>query len=130
MSRSLISMLLMIMFPCLAFGADWSPYFTNRAGVTFFVDRSSRIVLKNGHVKVWEKQEFAKTDPAFGDGLLYLFEVDCADRRFAQKGMRPLKQTAENLKAVASIERLYEGWQDFEPNDLHEQRLKSWCGAR
>lgn len=130
MRRHLIPVMFMIVLPSLAFGADWTPYFTNRAGVTFFVDRSSRIVLKNGHVQVWEKQEFAKTDATFGDGLLYLFEVDCADRRFAQKDMRPLKQTAENLKTVASIERLYEGWQYFEPSDLHEQRLKSWCGAK
>lgn len=127
MPRHLVPLLFVFTLPSVAFGADWIPYFINRAGVTFSVDQGSRIVLRNDHVQVWEKQEFEKTDAALGDGLLYLFEVDCADRRFTQKSMRPLKPTAASLKAVASIERLYERWQHFEPSDLHEKRLNIWC---
>jgi len=96
--------------------------------VKFFVDRTSLIRLKNGNVQLWERQEFAQPDEILGSGMLYLFEVDCSTRKFQQRTLKPLHQTGEALKLVASMEEHYAGWQDFEPNDLDETRLKIWCG--
>lgn len=126
--RKLIVLLILTILSQPVFASNWKLYFENKSGARFYIDRQSVITLKNGHTRLWEKQVFAKPDKSIGSGILYLFEIDCVDRKFEQKSMIPIEQTAHHLKTVAALEPLYVGKQDFEPNDLGEQRLKNWCG--
>ncbi|MFZ6758190.1 surface-adhesin E family protein [Undibacterium sp. Ji50W] len=116
--------------------ADWQLYFegAGRIGEKYYVDQTSITRLRNGNVKLWERQIANQEGPLpmkdFGGGLLNLYEIDCSERKYRQLAMRPITPTFDNMKAINKMEEYFKEWQEFMPNDLYEARLHVWCGVK
>jgi hypothetical protein len=113
-----------------ALSADWRYFFTNFGNVNFFFDRAGVVHLSNGNVRAWEKEEWPAPDPKMGGetGLLWLIELDCKQRKYIFRDIRPIKGTVQSLGFVASMIPLYGGhWEFLGPNDLDDARYSQWC---
>lgn len=108
--------------------ADWKPYFENQAGVRFSIDSSSVVTTKEGNLRVWERQEWAKDEPKTGRGFLWLIEVDCRQHTYAYKDIVPIKGTIDAMKNASMMLDMYSGLNYFQPNDLDEARYAEICG--
>ena len=126
-STSILFCVCITLFPLSSSAADWKEYFVNQAGVRFSIDSSSVVTTREGKVRAWEQQKWAKEDPKFGLGFLYLIEVDCRQRTYAYKDIAPIKGNLEAMQMVPTMMEMYGGVNYFQPNDLDEARYTAFC---
>jgi hypothetical protein len=119
-----LSLLLVLLplVPRLANAAEWIEYFENTKGVKFYIDELSHIRVANGNTQAWQKREKEKDD-----GLLYLLEVNCNERKYFIRQMSAVRKTADNLKIIAASADWYLEWMHFEPNEFDEETHAVWC---
>jgi len=128
-TSSILFCLLVMLFPICSSAAEWKQYFVNQAEVRFSIDSSSVVTTREGNVRAWERQEWAKEDPKLGRGFLWLIEVDCRQRTYAYKDIVPIKGTVEAMRMVPTMMEMYGGLNYFQPNDLDEARYAAICGT-
>ena len=58
-----------------------------------------------------------------GDGMLYLTEVNCAERNYFIKRVSAVKMTPANLKLIALAEEAPGAWMDFKPDRLRRAHV-------
>jgi hypothetical protein len=117
-----------MLFPLCSLAADWKEYFINKVGTRFSIDSSSKAITREGNVRAWEQQQWAKEDPKLGRGFIYLIEVDCRQRTYTYKDIMPINGNTEALKMASTMMEMYGGVNYFQPSDLDEARYRAFCG--
>jgi hypothetical protein len=112
-----------------AIGADWKLFFENQQQMKFYIDTQSIISLPNDNIRAWKR--IVNKD---GKGNDELFEVDCKERKYTFRAMKPYNDDdIGKLEVYDAIMNRWtkpvQEWEYFEPSDLDEAIFKTWCSS-
>jgi len=104
--------------PAIATAADWHWYAVDELGTADVTSTGTLTSACHGNVQAWQKVELLP-----GDGMLYLTEVNCAERNYFIKRVSAVKMTPANLKLIAVAEEAPGAWMDFKPDRLRRAHV-------
>ncbi|MDD2230778.1 MAG: hypothetical protein PHY48_15435 [Candidatus Cloacimonetes bacterium] len=113
-----------------ASATNWVEYFHSAADTRSYIDTNSIVRLPNSNIRAWNKFHGSN-----GNGNLTLMEVDCKQRKYTIRDMRPLDP--DNVKFMATCSWLVKDWSEptqkwdyIDTSDGQEALYNRWCKGK